>query len=1163
MSEPLTKRVRGQTRGGPNRYADLLPVVAVLVVLSSIYVVDRQIATSLATREREAQIASQNRGAALADEIGNAVSVRLGALSAAELQFTPVEDSVSERTFAAALDSVTRRHLGLSAISVVYPNGQVRRPTAGVLGLPGARVDQDTAVAEGYRRAVASGALAATGLIEVPGFARRVIVFDPVFRSDSLVGVLAAELDPSQIIRAVTSGPNSEARPGFYAVFAPNGERVTPPSSTPSDWLTVDRTVRVADTEWTVQTAYAPVNRSSYRTQRMALWIVGVILALAAGLLLALLRRTIRRQKEELVRREEAERAAHEAAQEASRRALEARELAAQLEAAQRAAERLSTALDPAEVVELFLGSVAEILDADVASLYTFSEEGDLLVGRKRMIFREAGPFTERLRHEDFTQVRTPVTLLPVLAEAVSTGDPLVIDDDFRGGQTPAGLAPGPESAASSVTIPLLIGGHTVGAATWEAFARRRFPPADIAFAQALAASAAAALRTAELFASLEEERARAAREALRFGAVLDQMADGVVVVDRAGHVERTNQAAQELLGKELPNTPLVDWPRTFQIHSGDGRPLAPADFPLLRALRGERVRRAAFLVYGPSGERHLSCSAGPIVDAAGESAGAAMVLRDVTDEQQYAEMLRHTNRELRRQADVLEEVNQQLREATKAKDQFLAVMSHELRTPINAIMGYSDLLDMGIKGSLNEEQRVMIGRVRETSRHLLGLINEVLDLAKIGSGRLELVIAEVDLADVLERAILQVTPMATSKGLTIAFDAAGSDDNLNALADATRLTQIVLNLLSNAVKFTTKGGIAVRANRRGDRAEIHIVDTGPGIPADQQERIFEEFYQVEGGLVRTAGGTGLGLAIARRFARLMNGDIRLESSPGEGSDFIVVLPAASAAGGAEREEAAGAVVLAPDESSLERLLRDLPGSLRVRGTTSPMGVAALARREMPRLVALDAAAPGHAAWRALLALQAEAGTAVRPGLLFGHCDGTGDISVRLGRVTWVSRPLAIDRVVRAILDDARFTPKSAIVVAAADADDRRIVQEALTAEGCAVLGSTDAAALIRALGTRPSAVVTDLLLADGNALHVLARMSDDEMLRDVPLIVLVPAEISAEQMEALSAAAIELCNRPGAQRASTAQILYEELHRGDVRLTAEPVHGDRAAAAG
>src|SRR5690606_35833290 len=331
------------------------------------------------------------------------------------------------------------------------------------------------------------------------------------------------------------------------------------------------------------------------------------------------------------------------------------------------------------------------------------------------------------------------------------------------------------------------------------------------------------------------------------------------------------------------------------------------------RALRGERVRRATFIVRSPWGtERHLSISAGPIVTPDGQPAGAAMVMRDISDEHQYAEMLRHTNRELRRQAEMLEEVNQQLRQATKAKDQFLAVMSHELRTPINAIMGYSDLLDLGVKGALNDDQRAMLARVRETSRHLLGLINEVLDLAKIGAGRMDMVLVETDLGEIVKRASEQVAPLAAAKAL--ALEVEEPPRPITVKADETRLTQIVINLLSNAVKFTPSGSVRLSLRQVGDTAEIRVRDSGPGIPDEERERIFEEFYQVEGGFSRSTGGTGLGLAIARRFARLMGGEIQVASEVGTGSEFIVRLPAAHARPVQVTDGLPGAVVLLHDD---------------------------------------------------------------------------------------------------------------------------------------------------------------------------------------------------------------------------------------------------------
>jgi PAS domain S-box-containing protein len=882
-------------------------------------------------------------------------------------------------------------------------------------------------------------------------------------------------------------------------------------------------------------------------------WAGGIAAALAVALMLFMRRRTVRTRREDLARRWAAEEAVRLAAAEARERAQQAGDLAAQLEAAQRASQRLSTSLDPDDVVELFLGGVAQILDADVASLYTFQEEGERLVGRRRMVFREVEGITDRLRQEDIRQVSAPVAvLLPALAEAVSTGEPYVVEGASDDSRLLTGSGVGSEPAASSVSVPLMIAGHTVGVAVWESFTpARRFAPSVVTFAQALAAPAAAALRTAELFASLAAERRRATREATRFGAVLDQMADGVIVVNADGMLERSNEAATELLAKELARVPVEEWPERFDLVAVDGRPLAPADFPLTRAMRGERVRRATFIVRADGGtERHLSCSAGPILDPAGQPAGAAMVLRDVTDEHQYAEMLRHTNRELRRQAEVLEQVNQQLREATRAKDQFLAMMSHELRTPINAIMGYSDLLDLGVKGTLNDEQRAMLNRVRETSRHLLGLINEVLDLAKIGAGRMDIVLVDLDVRAILERAAEQIIPLAVAKGLTLGVEKPRRDGPVLARADETRLTQIVVNLLSNAVKFTNHGSVTIAFDEHDGVVDIHVCDTGPGIAADQIERIFEEFYQVEGGLSRATGGTGLGLAISRRFARLMGGDILVQSMFGRGARFTVRLPGVASQQPSDRgRDDRTIVVLSHDAQALVRMKDDLDGMVRLLGTTEPAQVAALARRERPRVVALDARAPNHGAWRALGALQVEPTTAALPALLYAHHDDAGEMALDFGVVTLLAKPLAVEYAAGVVQRAAGGRDDIAVTIADDDPDVRRILGEALAAAGCDVRTAASGGELLDlARHLQPDVVVTDLVMPGMNGVEVIAAMRTEPLLAGIPVVALISREMETAEMALLSESVETLCRARSDLAHATVQLLRRAAEHDGVR---------------
>ena len=228
--------------------------------------------------------------------------------------------------------------------------------------------------------------------------------------------------------------------------------------------------------------------------------------------------------------------------------------------------------------------------------------------------------------------------------------------------------------------------------------------------------------------------------------------------------------------------------------------------------------------------------------------------------------------------------------EANHAKSQFLAVMSHELRTPLNAIGGYAELIELGIHGPLTEQQRDALRRVQKSQRHLLGLINGVLNYARIEIGSVNYDIEPVSTEDVLSTCEALVAPQARMRGLRL--HVAVPADGLHVLGDREKVQQILLNLLSNAIKFTEPGGlVSVDCSATDSAVRLTVTDTGCGIAREKQDSVFEPFVQVDARLTRTQEGIGLGLAISRDLARGMNGDLTLESRVGEGSRFTLILP--------------------------------------------------------------------------------------------------------------------------------------------------------------------------------------------------------------------------------------------------------------------------------
>jgi signal transduction histidine kinase len=260
-------------------------------------------------------------------------------------------------------------------------------------------------------------------------------------------------------------------------------------------------------------------------------------------------------------------------------------------------------------------------------------------------------------------------------------------------------------------------------------------------------------------------------------------------------------------------------------------------------------------------------------------------------------ERLLEAEREARNEAEEARRVAEQ---ANRAKSDFLAVMSHELRTPLNAIGGYAELMELGVRGTVTDGQREALDRIQRSQRHLLGLINQVLNYARLETGTVRFELESVPLDALLRAADTLVFPQIQARALRYTYT--GCDPHIFVRVDAEKLQQIMLNLLTNAVKFTDRNGeITVTTEVVGAFVQLRVRDTGVGIPSDKLAAIFDPFVQVDSHYTRTRDGVGLGLAISRDLARGMGGDLSVESDLGVGSTFMLLLPLSPSAGDTRR----------------------------------------------------------------------------------------------------------------------------------------------------------------------------------------------------------------------------------------------------------------------
>ncbi len=391
-------------------------------------------------------------------------------------------------------------------------------------------------------------------------------------------------------------------------------------------------------------------------------------------------------------------------------------------------------------------------------------------------------------------------------------------------------------------------------------------------------------------------------RERDRLNLILGNVGDPILVTDDQAKIILMNPQAEQLF--ELPDG-ARDRQQVQRVRSNDTKfTTLISDFAISPAT--ERRERIALLQPQRGIELPMEVIAGKIMNERGEPQAIVSVLHDLTqqveNERLYQELkkfsaeledrIRLATSDLEAQNMKLQWQSSELEKAYRLKSEFLASMSHELRTPINALIGYAALMLDRIYGELTPKQEEGLTRIQASSEHLLALINDILDLAKIEAGKMPVHLEHAPLRAIIQEVAAQIEPLIRTRSLEFTYRVDGDVPAM--LTDRTKLKQILLNLLSNAVKFTHAGSITMEARLQREEVEIAVTDTGIGIRPEHLDVIFEEFRQVDQSRTREYGGTGLGLSITRKLIALLGGDIRVMSTYGEGTTFIVVLPVRS-----------------------------------------------------------------------------------------------------------------------------------------------------------------------------------------------------------------------------------------------------------------------------
>lgn len=477
---------------------------------------------------------------------------------------------------------------------------------------------------------------------------------------------------------------------------------------------------------------------------------------------------------------------------------------------------------------------------------------------------------------------------------------------------------------------------------------------------------------------------------------------------------------------------------------------------------------------------------------------------------------------------------------ASQAKSDFLASMSHELRTPLNAIIGYSEILLEEAEDLVRPELRPDLEKIRGAGKHLLGLINDILDVSKIEAGKMDLFLESFDVATLLADVSATVQPLIAKNGNT--FEVHCDPDLGTVHSDQMKVRQILLNLLSNAAKFTKQGRITLTAKRpvkgNGDYLEFTVSDTGIGMTPAQVTGLFEAFSQADATIRRNYGGTGLGLAITRHFCRMLGGDVTVTSDYGQGSTFTITIPGAFSKAAMEpppsppEECVAGTVLLLEDEYSTRNALGQAltQEGYRIVTATGADDSLRLAREEKPDAIILDVINPELDGWTILRLLKTDLDIWDIPVILITVL-GDRDMGFALGAAEHLTKPINPKELLRLLARVRSAEAAPDVLIVDDDQATRDVLRRTLVRENWTVREAASGTEALQQLArAMPAVMLLDLMMPGMDGFEVLRAVRQDVTWRDIPVVIVTSKDLTTDELEWLRGHAMDVLQK-GAYR--------------------------------